>query len=599
MPRPARNRTASPKRASRTLRATAATEIAPATNRDELRQIRPLAPTGPLPAEVSRQSQREMDRLRRLPAGSPEAASVRAYLHWLWSLPWESAVSEEADLLEVQSVLEEEELGLHKAKERIVEYLAVRRLKPDLPGPALCLVGPPGTGKSSLGAAVARALQRPFARISVSGTSDAAELVGQARTAPGGQPGKIVRALRDAGARNPVLMIDGLDRLAGEGGHGVAEVLLELLDPESSAHFTDHYLGLPIDLSHAILLLCANQLDLVPETLQERIEVIEVAGYSEDEKIEIARRFLLPRQLADHGLAARDLTLGDDVLRAMIRHYTLEAGVRGLVRQIATVCRKVARSRATGDGRRHVVTTPKLTDYLGARQYLPEMAGKDDEVGVAMGLAWTAAGGEMLVVEALRMPGSGRVVLTGQLGEVMKESVQAAHSYVRSRSDMLDIDADAFNSSDIHIHFPAAGVPKDGPSAGITIGLVIASVLSDRPIRHDVAMTGEVSLRGKVLVVGGLREKALAAYRAGIGALMFPAANVKDVDDIPADVRAKLELVPVESMDQVFDFALSKVIVPQRAGSGFLITAEEPEAQAEEEPMRVVGRKRIGLDDDE
>lgn len=599
MPRPARNRTASPKRASRTLRATAATEIAPATNRDELRQIRPLAPTGPLPAEVSRQSQREMDRLRRLPAGSPEAASVRAYLHWLWSLPWESAVSEEADLLEVQSVLEEEELGLHKAKERIVEYLAVRRLKPDLPGPALCLVGPPGTGKSSLGAAVARALQRPFARISVSGTSDAAELVGQARTAPGGQPGKIVRALRDAGARNPVLMIDGLDRLAGEGGHGVAEVLLELLDPESSAHFTDHYLGLPIDLSHAILLLCANQLDLVPETLQERIEVIEVAGYSEDEKIEIARRFLLPRQLADHGLAARDLTLGDDALRAMIRHYTLEAGVRGLVRQIATVCRKVARSRATGDGRRHVVTTPKLTDYLGARQYLPEMAGKDDEVGVAMGLAWTAAGGEMLVVEALRMPGSGRVVLTGQLGEVMKESVQAAHSYVRSRSDMLDIDADAFNSSDIHIHFPAAGVPKDGPSAGITIGLVIASVLSDRPIRHDVAMTGEVSLRGKVLVVGGLREKALAAYRAGIGALMFPAANVKDVDDIPADVRAKLELVPVESMDQVFDFALSKVIVPQRAGSGFLITAEEPEAQAEEEPMRVVGRKRIGLDDDE
>ena len=598
MPRPARNRPVPAKRASRTLRATAATEAAPVTSRDELRQIRPLAPTGPLPAEVSRQSQREMDRLRRLPAGSPEAASVRAYLHWLWSLPWEAAVSEDADLLEVQSVLEQEQLGLHKAKERIVEYLAVRRLKSDLPGPALCLVGPPGTGKSSLGAAVARALQRPFARISVSGTSDAAELVGEARTAPGGQPGKIVRALRDAGARNPVLMIDGLDRLAGEGGHGVAEVLLELLDPESGAHFTDHYLGLPIDLSHAILLLCANQLDLVPETLQEHIEVIEVAGYSEDEKIEIARRFLLPRQLADHGLAGRDLMLGDDVLRAIIRYYTLEAGVRGLVRQIATVCRKVARSRATGDGRRHVVTVPKLTDYLGSRQYLPEMAGKDDEVGVAMGLAWTAAGGEMLVVEALRMPGSGRVVLTGQLGEVMKESVQAAHSYVRSRSEMLDIDADAFNSSDIHIHFPAAGVPKDGPSAGITIGLVIASVLSDRPIRHDVAMTGEVSLRGKVLVVGGLREKALAAYRAGIGALLFPAANVKDIADIPEDVRARLELVPVECMDQVFDFCLSKVIVPQRSGKGFLISAEEPEAEKDDQPMRVVGRKRI-VDDEE
>lgn len=590
MARPARNKTLQAKRATRQLRAVEAPEL---RETDPVRRDGSRAPLAPLPADVARQSQREMDRLRRLPAGSPEAAQVRAYLHWLWSMPWDARVSEDADLLNVEQVLEHGQLGMHKAKERIIEYLAVRRLKPDLPGPALCLVGPPGTGKSSLGATVARALARPFARISVSGTSDAAELIGDARTTPGAQPGKIVRALRDAGARNPVLMIDGIDRLSGEGGLGVAEVLLELLDPESSAHFTDHYLGLPVDLSHAIFLLCANHLEQVPDALQERIEVIEVPGYSEDEKIQIAQRFLVPRQLGEHGLGPRDLVLQDEALRAMIRHWTLEAGVRGLSRQLATVCRKVARARATGESKRHLVTVPKLETYLGSRLYQPEMAGKDDEVGVAMGLAWTAAGGEILVVEALRMPGSGRVTLTGQLGEVMKESVQAAHSYVRSRAEELEIESDAFSSSDIHIHFPMGGVPKDGPSAGMTVGLVIASVLSDRPIRHDVALTGEVSLRGKVLVVGGLREKALAAYRAGIHTLIFPAANVKDLVDVPADVRARLELVPVETMDEVFALALSRVIVPQRVGSRFVIASEEPEEAEETPELTAMGRRRI------
>jgi ATP-dependent Lon protease len=599
MPRPARNRTLQAKRPPRALRATAALDAPVTRERDDAPPGPAAVPVSPLPAEVARRAQREMDRLRRLPAGAPEAGQIRAYLQWLWGMPWETLVSEEADLPRVESVLEHEQLGMRKAKERIVEYLAVRRLKPDLPGPALCLVGPPGTGKSSLGATVARALARPFARISVSGTSDAAELIGDARTAPGAQPGKIVRALRDAGARNPVLMIDGIDRLAGEGGLGVAEVLLELLDPESSAHFTDHYLGLPIDLSHAILLLCANHLEQVPDALQERIEVIEVPGYSEDEKIEIAQRFLVPRQLAEHGLGPRDLVLQDEALRAMVRHWTLEAGVRGLSRQLATVCRKVARARAMGQSKRHLVTVPKLEQYLGSRLYQPEMAGKDDEVGVAMGLAWTAAGGEILVVEALRMPGSGRVTLTGQLGEVMRESVQAAHSYVRSRAEDLEIEAEAFSSSDIHIHFPAGGVPKDGPSAGMTVGLVIASVLSDRPIRHDVALTGEVSLRGKVLVVGGMREKALAAYRAGIRTLVFPASNVKDLADIPADVRARLDLVPVETMDQVFDLALSRVIVPQRVGTRFVIPAEEPEAEAPPADLTATGRRPILVDEDD
>ncbi len=599
MSRPARRRPLQAKRSARTLRAAAEATLPRPQEVTRRPSAEPL-PGSTLPAEVARQSQREMDRLRRLPAGAPEAAQVRSYLHWIWSLPWEATVAEDADLGAVQHVLEHEHLGLAKAKERVLEFLAVRRLKPDLPGPALCLVGPPGTGKSSLGSTIARALDRPFVRISVSGTTDAADLVGTSRSVPGAQPGKIVRALRDAGARNPVLMIDGIDRLVGEGGLGVMEVLLELLDHESSANFTDHYLGLSIDLSHAILLLCANHLELVPDTLQERIEVIEVHGYSEDEKIEIARRFLVPRQLSDHGLTARDLTLADDAVRGMVRHYTLEAGVRGLARQIATVCRKVARSRATGDARRHSVTPAKLDDYLGARVYQPEMAGKSDEVGIAMGLAWTAAGGEILVVEALRMPGSGRVTLTGQLGDVMKESVQAAHSYVRSRADVLGIEAEAFGQNDIHIHFPAGGVPKDGPSAGITVGLVIASVLSDRPIRHDFAMTGEVSLRGKVLIVGGLREKALAAYRAGIRTLLFPAGNLKDVSDVPEDVRERLEMVPVDTMDEVFELALSHVIVPQRVGDAFVIEAEEPEAEDEETPaLQAMGRRLILPDDDE
>ncbi|HKQ57306.1 MAG TPA: S16 family serine protease [Candidatus Eisenbacteria bacterium] len=554
-------------------------------------------PPGSLPTAIARQAQREMDRLRRLPAGAPEAAQVRTYLQWLWSLPWEQAAPEDADLRRVESVLNRQHLGLSKAKERILEYLAVRKLKPDLPGPALCLVGPPGTGKSSLGAAVARALQRPFARITVSGTSNADELWGTARSSPTAQPGKILRALRDAGASNPVLMIDGVDRLMGESGLQVLELLLELLDRESSARFVDRYLGIPFDLSHAVLVLCANNIELVPDAIQERIEVIEVPGYSEDEKLEISRRFLVPDQLHEHGLAPRDMSFPMPALRAMVRHYTLEAGVRGLSRQIATACRKVARARATGDTRRHTLSAENLDDYLGHRIYTPEIIEQQDEVGVAHGLAWTAAGGEILVVEALKMPGAGRVVTTGQLGEVMRESVQAAHSYVRSRAEMLEIDSEAFANYDIHIHFPAAGVPKDGPSAGITVGLVIASVLSEKPIRRDIAMTGEVSLRGKVLIVGGLREKALAAYRAGVRTILFPAANVKDLDDVPEDVRAQVDMVPVESMDDVFSIALHRVIVPQRIAGDFVIeVGEDPIAERDQgrEELRRAARRARG-----
>jgi ATP-dependent Lon protease len=564
-----------PARPVRTRRA-----IAPAlpSVSDEAPRPRP-AGSGALPPEVTRRVKREMDRLRRLPAGSPEAGSVRAYLHWLWSLPWERSAPDEKHLKRVEKALFREHLGLAKAKERVLEYLAVRHLKPDLPGPAVCLVGPPGTGKSSLGATMARALHRPFVRISVSGTSDARELIGESRSLPGAQPGSLVRAIREAGVNNPVLMIDGVDRLIGEGGLGVVEVLLDLLDPENSAEFTDQYLGIPMDLSGAVFLLCAYNLDLVPDALAERLEVIEISGYSEDEKLEIARRFLLPRQIQEHGLAARDVQIGDDALRAMVRHYTLEAGVRALARHLASVCRKVARARASGEPRRHRLTPENLDRYLGHRIYTPEVVGKEDEVGVAVGLAWTPAGGEILVVEALKMPGSGRVVTTGQLGEVMKESVQAAHSYVRSRAEALEIEVDAFSNFDIHVHFPAAGVPKDGPSAGITVGLVIASVLSDRPIRHDIAMTGEVSLRGRVLQVGGMREKALAAYRAGFRAMLYPAINEKDLDDVPADVRQRLELIPVETMDDVFEIALHRVILPSRLGGGFVIEVDDDEGQ--------------------
>jgi ATP-dependent Lon protease len=585
----------------RTLRATSALE-APSRPVPVAGRRKPdTEPVGTMPVEVARIAQREMDRLRRLTTGSPEAAQVRAYLQWLWTTPWEASSNEDADLRHVQQALEKEHLGLVKAKERFLEYLAVRRLKHDVPGPALCIVGPHGAGKTSLGSELASALGRPFARINVSGTSDAAELVGEPRSTPGAQPGKILRAIRSAGVRNPVLLIDGVDRLVGEGGHGVVEVLLDLLDPESAAQFTDHYLGIPIDLSHAIVIMCANQLEAVPDALQERIEMIEVPGYSEDEKIEITRRFLLPREIAEHGLTARDLTIGDETVRSIVRHYTLEAGVRALSRQLATICRKVARARATGDHKRHTVTPDVLEEYLGHRLHQPEMAGKEDEVGVAMGLAWTAAGGEVLVVEAIKMPGAGRVVLTGQLGDVMKESVQAAHSYVRSRAQALEIPADAFGRFDIHVHFPAAGVPKDGPSAGITVGLVIASVLSDRAIHHDIAMTGEVSLRGKVLPVGGIREKALAAYRAGFRALLFPAANLKDVDDIPADVADKLELIAVETMDEVFACALSPIIMPANMNGSFTLEdiVVEDDDDTSGETSEATEEVEIEVDDEE
>jgi ATP-dependent Lon protease len=536
---------------------------------------------------VARQAQREMDRLRRLPSGSAEAAQVRAYLQWLWSLPWQVATPERANLATVEESLNRDHLGLPKAKERVLEYLAVRLLKPDLPGPVLGLMGPPGTGKTSLCAAIARALGRPFVRVVVGGVRDASELTGQSRSNPAALPGKIVRALREAGANNPVIMLDGVDRLGGDAvSNECVYALLEALDPDSNRGFVDHYLGLPFDLSRVMFILCGHSAEQVTDALQDRLEIIEVPGYSEDEKLELTRRYLLPHQLEEHGLGPRDLALSDEVVRRIIREYTLEAGVRGLMRQLATLCRKVARAHAGGVTRRHKVTLKNLETYLGHPLYVPDTVDREDEVGVAIGLAWTATGGEILTVEALKMPGSGRVLTTGQLGEVMRESVQAAHSYVRSRADLLQIDPEVFTQYDIHIHFPAGGVPKDGPSAGITIGLVIASVLSEKPVRHEVAVTGEVSLRGKVLPVGGLREKALAAYRAGIKTLLFPSVNLKDVSDIPEDIRERVQLVPVSTMDEVFQVALHRVIVPQRLGDGFVLEVPEgTELPAEEPPV--------------
>jgi ATP-dependent Lon protease len=541
--------------------------------------------TGPLPGDVTRQAQREMDRLRRLPAGSVEAAQVRTYLQWLWALPWQVSAPEETRLERVQEALDRDHLGLARAKERVLEYLAVRMLKPDLPGPVLGLVGPPGTGKTSLCASIARALGRPFVRVPIGGISEPSELTGEGRSGPAALPGKIVRALREAGANNPVILIDGVDKLGGDAvGHECVNALREVLDPESNRAFVDHYLGLPFDLSRVMFILCAHNLEMIPDSLLDRMDVIEVPGYSEDDKLELVRRYLLARQLAEHGLSPRDLTVADEVVRAIIRQYTLEAGVRGLTRQLARLCRKVALARAGGNPRRHTVTLKKLEAYLGHPVYAPDSPERADEVGVATGLACTSAGGEILVVEALKMPGQGRITTTGQLGDVMRESVQTAHSYVRSRAEVLEIDPEAFNNFDIHIHFPAGGVPKDGPSAGITVCLVIASVLSEKPVRNDVAVTGEVSLRGKVLSVGGLREKALAAYRAGVKTLVFPAANQKDVGDIPDDIREKLELVAVESMDEVFQIALHRVILPQRLGGDFVIEMEDGESEEDQAP---------------
>jgi ATP-dependent Lon protease len=512
-----------------------------------------------LPEKVGQEARREIERMRMLSPASSEYQVVRTYLDWVLSLPWNKrSGQEEIDLKKVENALDDRHYGLDEAKERIVEFLAVRKLRGGDPhGPILCFVGPPGTGKTSLGEAIGKSIGREFYRISVGGVRDEAEIRGHRRTYVGAMPGLIIQALRRVAVRDPVLMIDEIDKMSGGGPSGdPTAAMLEVLDPSQNNSFVDHYLNLPFDLSSCLFICTANSLYDIPAPLRDRMEIIKIAGYTVEEKVEIAWRYLLPRLLEDHGITDKDLQFTDESLSFISNRYSREAGLRNFERNLAAIMRKRARRKADGEEGAWVVDIEKVEEVLGAPRYAVEEAEKVPEVGVVTGLAWTANGGDIMLIEALKMPGTGRMTVTGQLGEVMRESVDAAHSYVRSRATQLSIPESMFKESDLHIHLPAGAIPKDGPSAGITITLAIASALSGRPVRRDVAMTGEVTLRGKVLEIGGVKEKVLSAYRAGLREVIMPKANEKDLRDVPEEVREHMAFTFVERMDEVLHLAL-------------------------------------------
>jgi ATP-dependent Lon protease len=511
-----------------------------------------------LPERAGQEARREAERLRMLSPASSEYQVVRTYLDWLLSLPWHKRSEGIIELRKVEESLEAGHYGLQEAKERILEYLAVRKLRGGDPhGPILCFVGPPGTGKTSLGEAIATAIGREFYRISVGGVRDEAEIRGHRRTYVGSMPGLFIQALRRVEVKDPVLMIDEIDKMSGGGPSGdPTAAMLEVLDPSQNDDFVDHYLNVPFDLSSSLFICTANNLFDIPAPLRDRMEVIKIAGYTVEEKVEIAWRYLLPRLLEDHGIAEHDIQFTDESLGFISSRYSREAGLRNFERNLAALMRKRARRKADGEEGAWIIDNEKVEEVLGIPRYSVEEAEMVPEVGVVTGLAWTATGGDLMVIEALRMTGSGRLTVTGQLGDVMRESVDAAYSYVRSRAAQLEIrDAD-FKENDLHVHLPAGAIPKDGPSAGITLTLAIASVLSRRPVRRDLAMTGEVTLRGKVLEIGGVKEKVLAAYRAGLREIIMPKSNEKDLRDVPDEVKAHMKFTFVEQMDQVLNIAL-------------------------------------------
>ena len=509
-----------------------------------------------MPKDIEEQARRELRRLERMPEAAAEYGMVRTYLDWLIELPWDLPEEQPIDIAEARRILDEDHYGLDKIKRRIIEYLAVRKLAPQGKAPILCFVGPPGVGKTSLGQSIARAMNRKFVRVSLGGVHDEAEIRGHRRTYIGAMPGNIIQAIRKAGARNCVMMLDEIDKL-GAGIQGdPSAALLEVLDPEQNNTFRDNYLGVPFDLSRVVFITTANMLDTVPGPLRDRMEIISLAGYTADEKLQIARRYLLHRQLEANGLKVGQVELGDDVLREIIQSYTREAGVRNLEREIGKVLRHAAVRIAEGQSGPIRISAADLTAILGPAQFENEAAMRTSVPGVATGLAWTPVGGDILFIEATRVPGSGRLILTGQLGDVMKESAQAALSIVKNRASALGIDPTRFEKSDIHIHVPAGAIPKDGPSAGVAMFMALVSLMTERTIRSDTAMTGEISLRGLVLPVGGIKEKVVAAARAGIRRVMLPARNRKDYEDIPEDVRKELEFVWLEKVEEAVAAAL-------------------------------------------
>ena len=506
--------------------------------------------------QAEEESLKQLSRLEQMHPDAAEASIVRTYLDWLVELPWSKGTRDKLEVKEAKAILDEDHYDLEKVKDRILEYLSVRKLNKKMKGPILCFVGPPGVGKTSLGQSIARAMGRKFTRVSLGGMRDEAEIRGHRRTYIGALPGRIIQGLKTAGSNNPVFLLDEVDKLGMDFRGDPSAALLEALDPEQNHSFSDHYLNVPFDLSKVMFITTANLVDPIPSALRDRMETIRLPGYTEDEKLEIVRRHLLPRQFQENGLRPKDLTVPPEVLKRIILNYTQEAGLRNLEREIGTLCRKVARRLAEGEEPPFAVTRGNLHRYLGPPKYLPEGEVEKDEIGVATGLAWTQVGGETLAVEASLMKGKGQLLLTGQLGEVMKESGQAALSYARSRADLLQLPADFYEKLDIHIHVPAGATPKDGPSAGVTMATALISALTQIPVRRDVAMTGEITLRGKVLPIGGLKEKAIAALRARVKKVIIPAANKKDLAEIPRNVKRRLKFVAVTDMDQVLGEAM-------------------------------------------
>lgn len=522
----------------------------------EIEELRTKVKELELPEKIAAKAEKEIRKLERMGNHAAEAVVVRNYIDLLLTVPWTKETVDSADLKAAEKILNEDHYGLEKVKERILEFLAVRHLTNQIKGPILCLVGPPGVGKTSLGRSVARALNREFVRISLGGVRDEAEIRGHRRTYVGAMAGRIIQGMKEAGTVNPVFLLDEIDKMSTDFRGDPSSALLEVLDPAQNNTFSDHYLELPYDLSKVMFITTANGVQGIPAPLLDRMEVIYLSGYTEDEKVKIAEKYLVPKALSEHGLVKKNLSLGEKTLRRVISGYTREAGVRNLERNIASLCRKAGKEIVCNEVEKVKITPQNLHKFLGPQKFLDSLAEKRDEIGVATGLAWTSVGGDILPIEVALMPGKGSLILTGKLGDVMKESAQAAFSYVRSRSKKLGIDSDFLEKNEVHIHVPEGAIPKDGPSAGITMATALVSALTDNPVCREVAMTGEITLRGRVLPIGGLKEKLLAAHRSGIKKVLIPFENKKDLEDIPANVRDLLKIVPVENLDQVLEEAL-------------------------------------------
>jgi ATP-dependent Lon protease len=559
----------------------------------EIRRFKIKIQKAALPPMVKRKALLEVERLKLISPASGEFDLIWSYIDWLISLPWKKMCAGKIDVEKLEKVLDKEYFGQKKMKERVYEYFAIRQLKKEIRGTILCFVGPPGTGKTSLARSIALALDRKFVRLSVAGFTNSKQIKGERYGFSGGQPGAIVKNLRKAGWNDPLFLIEGVDRLGNGAPKGeVISALLGSLDPEHNSNFTDDYLGLKFDLSKVLFIAKAHSLDDIPDTLLDLFEIVEFTGFIEEEKLEIVKRYITPTQIKRHGLSKKEAQISDGAIKKIIREYAIEEGIRVLQRDIITICRKIARMRASGIGASWKVTPQNLTKYLGTPIYIPDLVQKKPEVGVACGLAWTSSGGDIMLIEGLKMRGSGQIFSTGQLGNVIKESIQTAHSYVRSQAPLLGINSKDFTNYDIHIHFPSESVSKDGPSAGITISLVIASVMSEKPIRNDLTMSGEVSLRGNILPVSGIKEKLSAARRVGIKKVILPKANQRSLPDLPEELTKELEFIWVERMDEVFEKALIGFEEQKRL---YQVVEKEVKKKVVEKKKRKKKKKKTGV----